>query len=186
MNCDEYLAILAATSADEVRPERLPGHGATCLHCQRATRLVMERERSFAGLDGSLHSQVPAVGIPTPALVAHRHRLVKRLYLAGLAIIVAGSVGFWVSKRLVVNPTALDALAERAFLVQCMSAEEAAAIARPLLGLNGLMTYRGDPGRGVVTIRGTPAQIREVSAALDHAEQRGLRACKVGTAVPVP
>lgn len=182
MTCDEYLAILAATPADEIRRARLPDHAATCPHCQRATRLVMERERSYAGLDDDIYSQVPAA-VPPAALVAQRRRLVNRLYRVGIGILIVGSLGLYVGRRMVPTPTGA-ATSERAFLVQCLTAEEAGAIARPLLGPSGQMIYAGEPGRGVVTVRGTPEQIRDVTAALEQAAQRGLQTCRVPSLAP--
>lgn len=183
MTCDEYLSILASTPVDEVRRSQLPDHVAKCPHCQRATRMVMERERQFVGLDDDLYSQMPAVVPPAAAIAAQRHRYVNRLYRIAVGITIVGVLALLAGKWLVLRSsdvaTTTPAMTEHAFLVQCLSAEEAGAIARPLLGTSGQLTYAGETGRGVVTVRGTPSQIREVTAALALAQQQGLLGCTI-------
>lgn len=186
MTCDEYLSILAATPVGALRPSRLPEHAATCPHCQRATRLVMEREGNLVGLDEDLFSYAPSVVPPAAALTASRHRYVDRMYRLGVGILIAATFAFvaakWVVIRTPADPEAIAAtMAEQAFLVQCLSAPEVGALVRPLLAPAGMMTYTGGPGRGVVTVRGTPAELRAVNAAFERAEQQGRYACTGGT-----
>lgn len=185
MTCDEYLAILAATPAEEIRRGRLPDHGSTCPHCERATRMVMERERQLVRLDDALYSRTPASVPPAAAVAARRHLVVERLYRLAVAITILGAVGFYVGKRLVVpaGDTAAPAsvVSEYAFLIRCLSAQEAAAVARPLLGANGQITYTGETGRGVVTVRGTRSEIEQVTEAIALAQQQAMLGCTISS-----
>ena len=67
---------------------------------------------------------------------------------------------------------------ERAFLLRCLSADQAAALIRPVLDLP-MNTVVVSPARapGVLTVRATSIQLEKVRSVLDPYEGAGAPAC---------
>lgn len=88
-----------------------------------------------------------------------------------MALIAAGTLG--VARRVPVDAAGAPMI-ERAFLVRCLSAEQAAALIRPVLDLP-TNTVVVSPARapGVLTIRATSAQFEKVGSVLDPYEGAG-------------
>ena len=103
---------------------------------------------------------------------AHRWR---RAFGIAATLIVVGSVGV---ARMVMPVAAGAPMIEKAYLLRCLSAGQAARLIRPVLDLpTNVVTASPD---GVLTIRATPAQVERVQAVLDSYEGAGAPACRRG------
>jgi hypothetical protein len=97
-----------------------------------------------------------------------------KLVASFVAVIVA--LGF-IGIRRSVGPAGSE-LAREAFVLRCLSAGEAVALIRPILGETGQAYARPDAPR-VLNVSGTPTQIERVRAELDRQESPGSPACPV-------
>lgn len=97
-----------------------------------------------------------------------------------VALIVVGAIAVG---RTTPAPGAAAPIVEKAFLLRCLSSEQGAALVRPLLDLPAnRIVISPEKATRVVTIRGTPAQLEKVRAALDQYEGTGSAACARGPA----
>jgi hypothetical protein len=75
-----------------------------------------------------------------------------------------------------------DPTVEQAFLLRCLSPGQAAVLVRPLLDLPTNTVVVSPNAPGVLTVRGTPAQLGRVRALLDGYDGPGGPACARGPA----
>jgi len=123
-----------------------------------------------AALEELQRSGPPAV-IPAPP--PQPRRSPWKLVASLTAVIVAmGFVG--ISRG--VAPAA--EVVREAFLLRCLSAEEAGALIRPILGQTGEVFVGRNEGR-VLNVSATPFQMQRVRAELDRQERPGSPACAV-------
>ncbi|HJU73674.1 MAG TPA: hypothetical protein VJ717_07995 [Gemmatimonadaceae bacterium] len=116
--------------------------------------------------------QVPASVAAPPA------RRPRRWAVFGLAALMALSTLFF-ARRVV--PVEADAAAvptvEEAFLLRCISTEQAAELVRPLLTLPANTVVHSPRAPQVLTIRATPQQMQNVRVLLDRYEGAGSPSC---------
>ena len=110
---------------------------------------------------------VPAAPAPQP------RRSPWKLVASLTAVIVA--MGF-VGIGRAVAPAA--EVAREAFLLRCLTAAEAGALIRPILGQTGEVFVGRNEGR-VLNVSATPSQMQRVRAELDRQERPGSPACAV-------
>jgi hypothetical protein len=158
---------------------------------ERASQLDAARFGSTAVAD--LRAAATAAGIsssafdaaleelqrPTPPTLAEapapqpRRRRWKLLASLVAVIVAMGVVG--VSRA--VAPAG-GGLAQEAFVLRCLSAEEAGALIRPILGDNGRALAGANAPR-VLNVWATPAQMERVRAELDRQDGPGSPFCAV-------
>jgi hypothetical protein len=110
---------------------------------------------------------MPAAPPPQP-----RRRPWKLVASLTAVIVAMGFVG--ISRG--VAPAA--EVVREAFLLRCLTAAEAAALIRPILGETGQVYVRRDEGR-VLNVAATQSQMQRVRAELDRQERPGAPACAV-------
>jgi len=66
---------------------------------------------------------------------------------------------------------------EKAFLLRCLSAGQAAALIRPVLDLPTNTVESSPAAPGVLTVRATSSQLEKVRSVLDPYEGAGSPAC---------
>jgi hypothetical protein len=148
MTCDEYLATLSTASLGE--PAAAREHAAGCADCARVTGLAVARERG-------------------------RHRHLDRAYAAASALAIAAVV--WVAASRV-NPrdlapraaTAARPTAVELIPLRCVSGPQLGQMLREQLGREGTAAFRGEQPHAVLTVRGTPDQVRAVRALVERQE----------------
>jgi hypothetical protein len=114
---------------------------------------------------------------------AQRTRRRSRLWTAAVAgIAVLATIAVWTVGR---TPVATS-VAEQSFVLRCLSPREAARLVRPLLGENGVTLITPAQAPRVLTIRGTPAQLRDAKALLDKQDAAGSAACVAESAPVAP
>lgn len=185
MTCDEYLAVLATAPVEELARNRGHEHTATCVDCERVTRVVVEREWHLATTLDDLYSNRPPAVTAANAIAMSRQRRVQHWFWFTVAAAVAGAV--LVSTMLFPRTEAAIAAqsqVEQMFLLRCLSAAQAGALTRPLLAPDGMSIFSGEPGVGVFTVRGSQEQLEKVRTMLDRYEGAAPAACPSGVAVP--
>lgn len=118
-----------------------------------------------------------------PVAASAAPRRATRWWISGLA--GAGALFFLmmlvVIPRLVMSGSSAAAtqMTEETFQLRCLGPDEAAALVRPLMNLpeNTVQTSPRTPR--IVTVKGTPEQLRDVRAVLDKHEGSGTGACPV-------
>jgi len=99
-----------------------------------------------------------------------------RWALAGvLALIAVGTLG--VARRAPTDAAGAPMI-EREFLLRCLSADQGAALIRPVLDLpTNTVVYSPARAPGVLTVRATSAQLEKVGSVIDSYEGAGSPAC---------
>lgn len=113
---------------------------------------------------------------PSPNVMAQPPRRRWRWgWAAGAAALVAvGSLGV---ARVFPADVAGAPMLEKAFLLRCLSPDQAAALIRPVLDLPTNTIVHSPAASGVLTIRATSSQLEKVRSVLDPYEGAGSAAC---------
>lgn len=119
-----------------------------------------------------------------PALPSPAPRRATRWWISGLA--AAGALFFLMMLFVIparvavrVPSTAAAQMTEQTFQLRCLGPDEAAALVRPLLNLSENTVQTSPRTPRVLTVKGTPEQLRDVRAVLDKLEGSGTGACPV-------
>jgi hypothetical protein len=159
------------------------GAGAAVLELRAAALEAGISARAFDEALAELHGAEQA-RVPDVRAQPRRRRRLWALAVGVAALIAASSIA--VNRALVPSGVAAQAAApmiQEAFLLRCLSPGEAAELIRPLLDLRtNTVVYSAAQAPRVLTIRATPAQIRNVRSALDRYEGAGSPACARGPA----
>jgi hypothetical protein len=155
--------------------------GATVTELREAAAQAGISHRAFDAALAELQGESASRALASEASPRGRGRVLT-LVLAATLLIAAGAFAV---KRTVV-PTGAGAGAnvtavEEAFLLRCLSGNEAAELVRPLLSREHTTALVRATAPRVLTIRATPEQLREVRALLEQHEGTGSTAC---TSVP--
>lgn len=127
-------------------------------------------DAALAELRDTEEASAPNVTAPPPA-----RRRTWALAAAVMALIAVGTLG--VARRAPVDAAGAPMI-ERAFLVRCLSADQAAALIRPVLDLpTNTVVVSPERAPGVLTVRATSAQFEKVRLVLDPYEGAGAPAC---------
>ena len=127
-------------------------------------------DAALAELRDTEEASAPNVTAPPPA-----RRRTWALAAAVMALIAVGTLG--VARR-APGDAAGAPMIERAFLVRCLSADQAAALIRPVLDLpTNTVVVSPERAPGVLTVRATSAQFEKVRLVLDPYEGAGAPAC---------
>jgi hypothetical protein len=192
MNCDEYLATLSTASLGELEAGPGRDHAARCPDCDRVTRLIAERERHRVAAFDDLRSSVPAYVTSDAARATVPERGVDRGFTIGVVLAVAVSLWLVVprihfgGRELERAARAADPIVEDALLLRCLTAGQAAALIRPHIRDANSSVVASAHAPGVITIRGTAAQIARARAVLRPYEGEGSLGCAVGGAAASP
>jgi hypothetical protein len=184
MNCDEYLARLSTASLDEVDDRDVRAHAAGCAECTRVTIVVAERERHRRDAFASVYANTPARVISDAALASNDERWRDRRFALLFGLAVAGVMVFAVPRfhfgardAAPASAAATAPTVEEAFLLRCLSSEQAAALVRPHLRTREASVTMNARAPGVLTVRATPAQIAEVRALLERDDGPIMPSC---------
>jgi hypothetical protein len=130
-------------------------------------------DAALAELQGTGQAHVPDVrGQP------RRRSRLWAFAAAGVALIAAGALA--VSHRAPAGEAAVPGapMVDEAIVLRCLSPGEAAELIRPLLRLrSNTVVYAPAHAPRVLTVRGTPAQLRHVKAVLEKYEGASSPAC---------
>jgi len=114
-------------------------------------------------------------GAPAPNVTAQPVRRWRWAWAAGAAALVAvGSLGI---ARAFPSDAAGAPMIEKAFLLRCLSAGQAAALIRPVFDLPTNTVESSPAAPGVLTVRATSSQLEKVRSVLDPYEGAGSPAC---------
>lgn len=135
---------------------------------------ISARAFEAALAEGRAAGEVGESVVPAP------HRRLSRGRLLAAALITVLVIGALAVTRPWASAGVGPPVVEEAFLLRCLSPGEAAELVRPLLGLRtNTVVISPEHAPRVLTIRGTPDQLREVRALLDRYEAAGSAACPV-------
>ncbi|HTE47343.1 MAG TPA: hypothetical protein VK636_18980 [Gemmatimonadaceae bacterium] len=182
MTCDTYLSMLATLPVEELAYDDARRHAANCADCDRVTRVVVERERNMLMAFGELYPPVPAGPIAARAIVLSRRRRVALYYRIGLGIAAAASILFLIaSRQKIVAPTGR---VSETFRLQCLSPGQAAEVLRPVRSPNVSVSIREKSPLGIITVAGSPVEMKHVRAVLERYDTPSESECGVQLSVP--
>lgn len=180
MRCEEYLQLLSTLPVEELVDGRAGDHLGTCPDCNRATKVVVERERNMmmalAGM--SSHMQPRDTARSTFALA--RRRDMSRWYIGGLVLLLL-ALGSIVVGRTVIplhESQETGALVTQTFTPRCLSLASAADLLRGFVPSRSLSVVMR-PGSSVMTLRGTNEDLMRARAVFDRYDNPTATTCVV-------
>lgn len=176
MTCDDYLAMLATLPVDELDYGRAREHAAGCGDCDRVTRVVAQRERNLRLAFGDLHSSVPAAQVAEGALDRANRRRVARYYQIGLGI-TGALTALYMLVMARAAPEEPAARVSETFQLQCLSADQAADLLRPVVQATGSIAYRASSSRAVLEVDASPAEMARARMVIDHYDNSARSQC---------
>ena len=186
MTCQECLAALATGSIAEIAHNgSAREHCATCEECSRVVRLIAEAERDLARAFDSIVSAVPATRTAEMAIGFSRRRRTARLLSAIFTLALAALI--WLAWTRVVVRGA-QATAEIASLNQhtltarldCLTSNQAGELISPYVRSDGSAWYAAKPPLRILTVRGTPEELKKVREILAQFDNAKLSTCTAG------
>jgi hypothetical protein len=188
MRCDEYLQLLSTLPVEELTDGRSGDHLGSCAECNRATRVVVERERNMVLALAGMSSGVHPLSTTQSAIALARRRRIGRWYMAGLVVLLI-AIGSSVVSRFVFPIETSRGMGEEInqnLRPQCLSLTAAADLLRQQVPSRTLrITMR--LGSSVLWVSGTPQDLMRARSVLDRYDNPTASTCVVpqpGTLVP--
>jgi hypothetical protein len=187
MNCQECLEELATVSLRSIQPDSaVMQHCATCPDCASLTTLLREREYNAATILNSLPPITSPISLAETSATLSRRRRVGRLVvtLSGIvgAIIIAIMFSTMFHPRRVWNgitgTASLSGLRTETITLSCLSPEQAADIISPYVRSRGSVYYTPSSDISLITVRGTPEEIRRSRSLIRGLEGDPAAACR--------
>lgn len=172
MTCQECLSTLATASVIEIdQSDGARQHCATCEDCSRVIRLITESEHDLAVALDRISSSVPATQTAETAIALARRRRTGKVLSIVFAVLIA--ITLWITWIQVIVPS-MRATAEIAagnhltetIKLRCLSSDQAGELISPYVRSSGSVYYPAKPPMRVITVRGTPEELRTVKALL--------------------
>lgn len=196
--CAECLSTMSTSRVSDLEPgSAVALHCATCANCWGVAEEVRYAEYRLATALNEQRSGMDSSEVTVAAIKGserlRRSRIARRLRIA---LIVAGCGVFFVfmeRMRGTPNPRSLDNLpaipdaivddhgiATRTIMLQCLTPEQAMALATPYLRSNAVVY--SVPGISAITVRGPREEFRRAVSAIDEFDVQ----CQLPRATTVP
>ena len=178
MKCDEYLQLLSTLPVEELTDGRSGDHLGSCAECNRATRVVVERERNMVLALAGMSSGVHPLSTTQSAVALARRRKVGRWVMGGLVVILLAFGGIVVSRFVFPTETSLGMGGEinQAFRPQCLSVTAAADLLRQQVPSRTLRISMR-LGSSLVWVSGTLGDMMRVRSVLDRYDNSTASTC---------
>jgi hypothetical protein len=178
MRCEEYLQLLSTLPVEELVDGRSGDHLGTCPDCNRATKVVVERERNMMMALAGMSSHVQPSDLARSTLALERRHRVGRWYMAGLVALLL-TIGVVVVNRSVLpverRPDG-PALITQELRPRCLSLASAADLLREYVASPSLSVVMR-PGSKVMTLRGTVDDLIRARAVFDRYDNPAASTC---------
>jgi hypothetical protein len=181
MRCEEYLQLLSTLPVADLVDGHAGDHLGSCPDCNRATKLVVERERNMMMALAGMSSQIQPPEMARSTLALERRHRVGRWYIAGLVALLL-TIGVVVVNRTVLpvesgRGTVDDA--NQIFRPQCLSAESAAELIRQHVPSRSLRIHIPQQGASMMMLGGTIEDLMRARSVLDRYDNPTASTCKL-------
>ena len=175
MRCEEYLQLLSTLPVEELVDGRAGDHLGTCPDCNRATKVVVERERNMVMVLAGMSSHVQPMDTARTTFALARHRSRSRWYIGGLLLLLL-AFGSIVVGRTVIPIHANGDRVTATLRPQCLSPTAAADLLRQQES-SGLMRIVIHPGSTLLTVSGSATDLVRARAVLARYDNPTASTC---------
>jgi hypothetical protein len=178
MRCEEYLQLLSTLPVEDLVDGRAGDHLGSCPDCNRATKLVVERERNMMMALAGMSSQIQPLEMARSTFAVERRHRMARLYIAGLLALLL-TVGVVVVNRTVIpveTSRGMGGEINQTFRPRCLSVAAAADLLRQEVPSRTLrITMR--LGSSLLFASGTREDLRQARGVLDRYDNPTASTC---------
>jgi hypothetical protein len=181
MRCEEYLQLLSTLPVEDLVDGRAGDHLGSCPDCNRATKLVVERERNMMMALAGMSSQIQPLEMARSTLALERRHRVGRWYIAGLVALLL-TIGVVVVNRSVIPVETSRGMVDEAnqiFRPQCLSAESFAELLRQHVPSRSLRIHIPQRGSMMLMLGGTIEDLTRARSVLDRYDNSTASTCVV-------
>ena len=178
MRCEEYLQLLSTLPVEELVDGRSGDHLGTCPDCNRATKLVVERERNMMMALGGMSSQMQPLELSRASFALAQQRKMSRWYIGGLATLLVAITAVVLDRTIIPAKRShiqADA-ASQIFRPSCLSPQSAAELLRQYVASPSL-TVSIPQGGTMMMLGGSIEDLMRARSVLDRYDNPTASTC---------